>query len=47
MKLKITITGQKVHDVGYRPYLAELAICAWPSEVLRSTMTMKMDNRQF
>ncbi len=26
MKLKITITGQKVHDVGYRPYLAELAM---------------------
>jgi len=26
MKLKITITGQKVHDVGYRPYLTELAM---------------------
>ncbi len=26
MKLKITITGLKVHDVGYRPYLTELAM---------------------
>ena len=26
MKLKITITGQEVHDVGYRPYLTELAM---------------------
>jgi len=26
MKLKITITGSKVHDVGYRPYLTELAM---------------------
>jgi hydrogenase maturation factor HypF (carbamoyltransferase family) len=26
MKLKVTITGQKVHDVGYRPYLTELAM---------------------
>ncbi len=26
MKLKITITGPKVHDVGYRPYLTELAM---------------------
>jgi acylphosphatase len=26
MKLKIKITGPKVHDVGYRPYLAELAM---------------------
>ncbi len=26
MKLKITITGPKVHDVGYRPYLIELAM---------------------
>ena len=25
MKLKITICGSKVHDVGYRPYLMELA----------------------
>jgi acylphosphatase len=25
MKLKITIFGPKVHDVGYRPYLTELA----------------------
>lgn len=25
MKLKITICGLKVHDVGYRPYLMELA----------------------
>jgi hydrogenase maturation factor HypF (carbamoyltransferase family) len=26
MKLKITITGLKVHDVGYRPWLTELAM---------------------
>lgn len=26
MKLKITITGSKVHDIGYRPYLTELAV---------------------
>jgi hydrogenase maturation factor HypF (carbamoyltransferase family) len=26
MKLKITITGPKVQDVGYRPYLTELAM---------------------
>ena len=26
MKLRITITGPKVHDVGYRPYLTELAM---------------------
>jgi acylphosphatase len=26
MKLKIKITGSKVHDVGYRPYLTELAM---------------------
>ena len=26
MKLKIMITGPKVHDVGYRPYLTELAM---------------------
>jgi hydrogenase maturation factor HypF (carbamoyltransferase family) len=26
MKLKIMITGRKVHDVGYRPYLTELAM---------------------
>jgi acylphosphatase len=26
MKLKITITGSKVHDVGYRPWLTELAM---------------------
>lgn len=26
MKLKITITGPKVQDVGYRPFLAEMAI---------------------
>lgn len=26
MKLKITITGPRVHDVGYRPYLTELAM---------------------
>ncbi|VVB62564.1 Acylphosphatase [uncultured archaeon] len=26
MKLKITITGPKVQGVGYRPYLAELAM---------------------
>ena len=26
MKLKITICGLKVHDVGYRPYLMELAL---------------------
>ena len=26
MKLKITICGPKVHDVGYRPYLTELAL---------------------
>lgn len=26
MKLRITITGSKVHDVGYRPWLVELAI---------------------
>ncbi len=26
MKLKITITGPKVHDVGYRPCLTELAM---------------------
>ncbi len=26
MKLKITITGPKVHDVGYRPCLAEIAM---------------------
>ena len=25
LKLKITICGPKVHDVGYRPYLSELA----------------------
>jgi acylphosphatase len=26
MKLKVKITGPKVHDVGYRPYLTELAM---------------------
>lgn len=26
MKLKVTITGSKVQGVGYRPYLAELAM---------------------
>jgi hydrogenase maturation factor HypF (carbamoyltransferase family) len=26
MKLKIKITGSKVHEVGYRPYLTELAM---------------------
>ena len=26
MKIKIKIAGPKVHDVGYRPYLTELAI---------------------
>jgi acylphosphatase len=26
MKLKITIFGPRVHDVGYRPYLTELAL---------------------
>lgn len=26
MKQKITITGPKVHDVGYRPWLTELAM---------------------
>jgi len=26
MKLKVTITGPQVHNVGYRPYLAELAM---------------------
>jgi acylphosphatase len=26
MKLRITITGPKVHDVGYRPWLVELAM---------------------
>ncbi len=26
MKLRITITGSKVHDVGYRPWLVELAM---------------------
>lgn len=26
MKLKITITGPNVHDVGYRPWLTELAM---------------------
>jgi acylphosphatase len=27
MKLKVKITGPKVHDVGYRPFLTEIAIC--------------------
>ena len=27
MKLKVEITGPKVHDVGYRPFLTEIAIC--------------------
>jgi acylphosphatase len=26
MKIKITVTGPKVHDVGYRPYLTEMAM---------------------
>ncbi len=26
MKLKITITGPKIHDVGYRPWLVEIAM---------------------
>jgi acylphosphatase len=26
MKIKITITGPKVHDVGYRPHLTEMAM---------------------
>ena len=26
MKLKVTITGPKVQGIGYRPYLAELAM---------------------
>lgn len=26
MKLKVTITGPKVHDVGYRPFLTEMAM---------------------
>src|SRR5512135_3674956 len=26
MKLRVTITGPKVHDVGYRPWLVELAM---------------------
>ena len=26
MKLKVKITGPKVHGVGYRPYLTELAM---------------------
>ncbi|NMC10448.1 MAG: acylphosphatase, partial [Methanothrix sp.] len=26
MKLKVKIIGHKVHDVGYRPYLTELAM---------------------
>lgn len=26
MKIKITITGPKVHDIGYRPYLTEMAM---------------------
>ncbi len=26
MKLKVTITGSQVHNVGYRPYLTELAM---------------------
>ena len=26
MRLKIRITGPKVHNVGYRPYLAEIAM---------------------
>lgn len=26
MKLRITITGPKIHDVGYRPWLTELAM---------------------
>lgn len=26
MKLKITITGPKIHDVGYRPWLVEFAM---------------------
>jgi acylphosphatase len=29
MKLKITITGSKVHDVGYRPWLTEQAMDAY------------------
>ena len=27
MKLKVKITGPKVHNVGYRPFLTEIAIC--------------------
>ncbi|MGB7544438.1 MAG: acylphosphatase [Methanothrix sp.] len=27
MKLKVRIIGPKVHNVGYRPFLAEIAIC--------------------
>jgi len=26
MKLKITITGPRVHDVGYRPWLTEKGV---------------------
>ena len=26
MKLKVKITGPKVHDVGYRPFLTEIAM---------------------
>ena len=26
MKLKVKITGSKVHDVGYRPFLTEIAM---------------------
>jgi hypothetical protein len=42
MKLRFTITGPKVHDVGYRPYLAELAMRPWPSGVSKFIMMMRL-----
>jgi len=46
MKLKVKITGPKVHDVGYRPYLTELAMRMALRGFEVSTMMMKMRDRR-
>jgi hypothetical protein len=45
MKLKIKIVGPKVHDVGYRPCLAELAMRLALRGFEKSITMTKMSNR--
>ncbi|VVB71868.1 Uncharacterised protein [uncultured archaeon] len=44
MKLKVKISGPKVHDVGYRPCLTEIAM-RLALRGFESTMMMKKGER--